>query len=285
MSEKPRTYFQFAPAPVGVIADTSLSAADLRTLLAISSYDRFGGSGNGNGAGCYASQSRIAGDIGSSREQVNRSIKKLTEAGYLGVKRSAGRDQRRIYYVIFEPVTKRSQEGVRESSQGVPNSSQETGHRCDETINREPVDSSESDRPNNDIERAGANPIYSAKQEYISQSEDISLSEKRYTAKAAPAPSRKRDASGAAPRRNYGGEIARLERETRSQGAAITADHVRRSARLVMELHDCEGESRNVVAKANRVHTEISERYEELHGGDALADAMRPVLEALEATL
>ena len=75
MSEKPI----YSPVPARAMGDLTLSAADLRVLMAVASHDRFGS----NGVGCYASHARLASILSLHEKTVARSLGRLRERGYI----------------------------------------------------------------------------------------------------------------------------------------------------------------------------------------------------------
>lgn len=87
----------FAALPARAIGDARLSGTDLRLLAAIAGHDRFGK----NGAGCYASQARLAALIGAHEKAVARSAGRLVDCGYVTVERNPTNGRLVIYRVVY----------------------------------------------------------------------------------------------------------------------------------------------------------------------------------------
>lgn len=90
----------FAPVPARAVGDKRLSAADLRTLMAISLHDRMGR----NGTGCYASATRLATIAECNIKALSRSIRTLAECGYLIGKKNPLSPRSYVYSVVFNDL-------------------------------------------------------------------------------------------------------------------------------------------------------------------------------------
>lgn len=87
----------FAPLPLRALGDNRLTGEDIRVLAAIAAHDRFGN----NGAGCYASHTRLASFVGCHLKSLSRSMRRLADAGYIVGKPNPLNQRTRIYNVIY----------------------------------------------------------------------------------------------------------------------------------------------------------------------------------------
>jgi hypothetical protein len=87
----------YAPIPARAFGDDRLSGTDLRLLAAIAAHDRFGK----NGAGCFASQRRLASLVNAHEKAVARSAGRLFEFGYLTVEKNPMNGRLVVYRVIY----------------------------------------------------------------------------------------------------------------------------------------------------------------------------------------
>ncbi|MER8810456.1 helix-turn-helix domain-containing protein [Mesorhizobium australicum] len=95
---KPVTEKQsFSPTPTRAMGDKTLTAEELRILMAIAAHDRFGA----NGTGCYASHPRLAALVGCHPKSLSRSIGTLANSGYIEVKPHPLNGRLRVYHIIY----------------------------------------------------------------------------------------------------------------------------------------------------------------------------------------
>jgi len=72
-----------APLPLRAIYDDRLAGLDLRVLAAVAAHDRMSLFFDSGQQGCWASQGRLAAEVGCNYINLGKSLKKLGELGYL----------------------------------------------------------------------------------------------------------------------------------------------------------------------------------------------------------
>jgi hypothetical protein len=72
-----------APLPLRAIYDDRLAGLDIRVLAAVAAHDRMSLFFDSGQAGCWASQGRLAAEVGCNYINLGKSLKKLGELGYL----------------------------------------------------------------------------------------------------------------------------------------------------------------------------------------------------------
>ncbi|MGN7770762.1 helix-turn-helix domain-containing protein [Phyllobacterium sp. 22552] len=87
----------FAAVPARTIGDKSLTAEELRVLMAIAAHDRFGA----NGIGCYASHPRLSGLANCHLKSLSRSLRMLAERGYITADVHPLNRKQRVYKVVY----------------------------------------------------------------------------------------------------------------------------------------------------------------------------------------
>ena len=92
---KPR----YSPVPCRAMGDTTLTALDHRVLSSVAGHDCF----ETYGMGCTAGIKRLARMVRAAPNSVKRSLKKLTELGYIYSKVNPNDRRRRSYHIIYTP--------------------------------------------------------------------------------------------------------------------------------------------------------------------------------------
>ncbi|RKQ73480.1 helix-turn-helix domain-containing protein [Oceanibaculum indicum] len=87
----------FAAIPVRALADDRLSALHFRVLGAVAFHDRFGG----NGAGCFASQARLAEYCGCHYTALSHALADLRAYGYVQTERQNENKRKRVHRVLY----------------------------------------------------------------------------------------------------------------------------------------------------------------------------------------
>lgn len=101
----------FSPMPPRAIADKVLSGLELRTLMLVAWHDRFGA----NGSGCYVGQRKMSEQLQAHEKSVARSIKALSDRGYLSITKKG----RRVFYsVIYDEDAKGNEAVTSKGSEG-----------------------------------------------------------------------------------------------------------------------------------------------------------------------
>lgn len=92
----------YAPLPARAMGDKTLTAEELRILMAIATHDRLGA----NGTGCYASHPRLAELVGCHEKSLSRSLRHLVDKGYIIVGPSPLSRRQRVYRVVYRDFDK-----------------------------------------------------------------------------------------------------------------------------------------------------------------------------------
>ncbi len=97
----------YAPLPARAMADDELTALDFRVLMAVASHDRF----NKNGRGCCPRHSELARKAKCEPKSLSRSLRKITERGYIQGLPSPVNKRRRAYRVIYNDADRAIMKG------------------------------------------------------------------------------------------------------------------------------------------------------------------------------
>ena len=92
-----KTDQRFAPVPARVARDPRLRARHFRALIIIALHDQL----DKNGAGCWASQRRLAALAGVHETGLSHTLTELRDYGYLVSKIHATNRRRRIHRLVY----------------------------------------------------------------------------------------------------------------------------------------------------------------------------------------
>lgn len=87
----------YAPIPARAVGDKTLTAEELRVLMALAVHDRLGA----NGIGCYASHARLSNLVGCHEKSLSRSLAALARRGYIDAGQHPLNKRLRVYKVIY----------------------------------------------------------------------------------------------------------------------------------------------------------------------------------------
>jgi DNA-binding MarR family transcriptional regulator len=94
----------FSPLPQRAMTDVRLTARHWRVLCAIAAHDRLGG----NGAGCWASQQRLADLTSSGYSRTSDALADLREYGYLETEHHPKDRRRRVHRIVYDEARDRA---------------------------------------------------------------------------------------------------------------------------------------------------------------------------------
>lgn len=117
----------FTTLPSGAIADTSLTALDLRALAVIALHDGMS-SVSGKGAGCYAKNATLAAEVRTDVTNFSKSLSRLVRAGYVAREPQLMDKRRFTLRVQYRPI-----ESWRNDQQSCPDAGEIVGEPANNT--------------------------------------------------------------------------------------------------------------------------------------------------------
>jgi len=97
MAKEAKRQATFAPVPTRAIGDGNLNGLDLRVLAFIAAHDRF----QANGIGCYTNQRKMATAVGTDHTRLNKTLRRLVDAGYIEAQPHPMNKRLRVYTVLY----------------------------------------------------------------------------------------------------------------------------------------------------------------------------------------
>jgi hypothetical protein len=99
---------RFAPVPLRALRDQRLAARHLRILGIVAAHDQLGG----NGAGCYATQRRLAKLASCGESRLSDALSDLRHLGYIKSERQPQKSRLRVHRVIYNEQDARWDRGT-----------------------------------------------------------------------------------------------------------------------------------------------------------------------------